>query len=32
MEELKVFNENNPRPKGLLNGHEEVMKYLGIKL
>ncbi|GLR19544.1 hypothetical protein GCM10007940_41600 [Portibacter lacus] len=31
-EELKVFNEKNPRPKGLLQGDEAVMKYLKIDI
>ena len=32
MDELKVFNEDNPKPKGLLEGHGEIMKYLDINL
>jgi dienelactone hydrolase len=31
-EELKVFNETNPRPKSMLQGDEAVMKYLNIEL
>ena len=29
-EELKAFNEINPRPENLLEGDEAVMKYLDI--
>ena len=32
MEELKVFNEINPRPNHLLKGDEAIMNYLDIKL
>ncbi|PCJ82498.1 MAG: acetylxylan esterase [Bacteroidetes bacterium] len=31
-EELKVFNEENPRPNNALQGDQVVMEYLGIKL
>jgi hypothetical protein len=31
-EELKVFNENNPKPNNLLQGDEAVMKYLDISM
>ncbi len=30
-EDLKVFNDEHPRPKGALQGDEEVMAYLGFK-
>lgn len=30
-EELKVFNDQHPRPDGALQGDEEVMGYLGFK-
>ena len=32
LEDLKVFNEDNPKPNNLLQGDEAVMKYLGIGL
>ncbi len=32
VEKLKVFNQNHPKPAGLLHGDESVMKYLGIEL
>lgn len=32
MEELKVFNKTKPRREDLLNGHDEIMKYLDITL
>lgn len=31
-EELKVFNEDHPKPDGLLKGNRAVMKYLDISL
>ncbi len=29
-DELKAFNENNPRPENMLKGHKAVMEYLNI--
>jgi hypothetical protein len=31
-EELKVFNETNPKPNNLLPGEEAVIKYLDISM
>jgi len=31
-EDLMVFDANNPKPTGLLNGEEEIMKYLDIHI
>ncbi len=31
-DELKVFDENAPKPKDLLQGYEAVIDYLGIDL